>query len=362
MTQLLDRAVERRYIVLACAAICLWAAELAQTGGSSGDWVLFVNASRSISDVTSVGVFFGPLMLLAAKPFTTLSLTAGWLLMSSICMCVAVVTIRWIEDVARLCGLASTQDRERTVLLGGMFVLYALSEPGASWGHPEDVFAIACIAFCLRAVAQGRWIVGALSIAAAADFKSWALLALPLAGACAAPRLRGVGLAVLVVTLSWLPFWLLHHGGVNTAPIHPQVEAWSGPSILGSAVSSSPAWPRYAQVIAALPLGALAIWRGRWELVMMVAFAIRINLDPATLVYYGAGALVGVFVWDTVRPLRVPGARTAVGCAALFMVPEDTHAFHVDGGGIDAVLRLLVLVVAIGAALQARPAERTSTA
>lgn len=365
MRRLLDAAVSRRYLVLSVAGGCLWGAKLWRSGGESGDWVLFVHAARSISQVSSVGVFFGPLMLVLAKPFTHLSLTTGWVVMSGLCLVMALLTIRWAEDLGAAVSPASQQARERVTLLGGALVLYGLAEPGVSWGHPEDVFALAAVVLCLRAVARDNWTGAALSLAVAIDFKSWAVLALPLAAARAGARLRGLALVAGAVFLSWLPFLLIHHGSLDTTPILPPIQAWSGPAVLGGAVGASPDWPRDAQVATALALGAMALRRGRWELVPILAFAVRINLDPAVFVYYGAGALVGAFVWDIVSPGRVPALRTLAVCTALFVIPNDLGTLTLSSTwrpAIEAALRLLVLLAGM-AALAARgyAAKNSST-
>lgn len=364
MIRILDLAASRRYVILPLAATCMWAGQVATRAESPGDWQQLTHAAASITTTPSVGVFFGPIMLMLTKPFTYLSLTAGWIVMSGLSMGVAAFTIRWVEDLGRQSPIGSEVVRERTVLVGGLIALYALSEPAVSWGHPEDVFALACVVLALRAVGRDQWLAGALVMAGGIDFKSWAVLALPLACACAGARLRGPVVTVCAVALTWLPFLLLHHGGPQTTPVYPPVEPWSGADILGAVAGTSPTWPRDAQVAVALLLGGLAVLQSWPELVPAIAFAVRINLDPATWVYYGAGAILGLFIWDATRPTRVPGARTIAGCLALFALPADLGTIDLSEAwtlGLKALLRLLVLLAVVAPLAWGYAAKNSST-
>jgi hypothetical protein len=69
----------------------------------------------------------------------------------------------------------------------------------------------------------------------------------------------------------------------------------------------------------------VAIWRGRWPAVLLVAMAARIMLDPGVYAYYTSGALLGTIVVDlVVTRWRLPWA-TAIA-AILLYAARFTHA------------------------------------
>jgi hypothetical protein len=90
--------------------------------------------------------------------------------------------------------------------------------------------------------------------------------------------------------------------------------------------------------------GAVAIRRGRWPAVLLVAVAARIMLDPGVYAYYTSGALLGTIVVDlVVTRWRLPWATATA--AVLLYAARFTHAlipFNLHQLGI------LRLVFAIG--------------
>jgi hypothetical protein len=87
----------------------------------------------------------------------------------------------------------------------------------------------------------------------------------------------------------------------------------------------TPWWDRSAQLLLGVAGGAVAIWRGRWPAVLLVALAARIMLDPAVYAYYTSGALLGTIVIDlVVTRWRLPWA-TAIA-AVLLYAARFTHA------------------------------------
>ncbi|HEX3705804.1 MAG TPA: hypothetical protein VHV76_04160, partial [Mycobacteriales bacterium] len=250
--------------------------------------------------------------LVLGYPFTFIGASTGWIICSALCMVLGLLTIWCVEQTAEVAGLGSRRVRERAVLFGGLFLMYAWALPGARWGHPDDVVALLCVAVAGRGVVSQRWLVAAVMIAVAIDAKPWAALVLPLAAACSGKRLRGLVVAMICAGLPWLPFYLLQHGHV--ASLNLPVTADSGLHYLGVAIGASPAWARELQLAVALPLGAYAVAKQKWYLVSVIAFAVRINLDPVTVPYYTTGVVFGLFAWDVMRPPRFWGGRTAMGC------------------------------------------------
>ena len=357
-----EELVPRRYIVLAVAAATFAAYWLHRTHLAGGDWVGFVNDASSLSAVPNIGIYRGPVALLFAFPFSHASLAVGWVAASTVCMALGLVTIRCVEQTAEVVGIGTQRDRQRAVLIGGVFLLFAWSLPGAEYGHADDVIVLTCTALAARALANGRWLWASIAIGVAIDTKPWAALALPLAAACSGRRFRGVVAVIVTGLVIWIPFGLFTHGGVDFASLDLPVFADSDLHYLGVAVGSTPSWPRALQLVTAVALGGYAVTKRRWYLVPAIAFAVRINLDPETWPYYMTGAVFGLFMWDAVRPARVWGGRTALGCIALLLLPMDTDASYVFGAAFGPLLvglRLLVAIAPIAALLL--PPHRSTT-
>lgn len=355
--EVIDEAVlPRRYFVLGAAALTFAAMWWHLNNASGGDWILFVRAARAMRHVPNVGVYVGPFALFFALPFSYLGHTAGWLFASVICMGLGLVTIRLVEHTAEIAGVGSSRDRQRVVLFGGVFLMYVWALPGARWGHADDVIALTCIALAGHAIVTRRWLVASLAIAFAIATKPWAGLAIPLAAACSGRRVRGLAVAVVGAALPALPFVLLHHGHLDAASLELQVDPDSLIHYLGEPVYAQPGWPRELQLVLGLPLGAYAVCKERWYLVPAIAFAVRLAFDPSTALYYVTGAIFGLLLWDIMRPLRIPGLRTAIGCVALSLLPTELDGFHIYGStGIAIVIGLRLLAIVAPVAALRRP-------
>jgi hypothetical protein len=101
-----------------------------------------------------------------------------------------------------------------------------------------------------------------------------------------------------------------------------------------------------------LALGALAVVRGRWPAVVMVAAAARIALDPGVYSYYTAAILLGAVIWDIQarqgRTFPLWSWLVFVGLFACRYLPLSPHVL--------GVLRLGVCFVVTAAVF--RPARR----
>lgn len=360
--ELLDRVAARRYPILAASAVYFWLGGLWLVNFGSGDWGQFVHIATSLRTAMPVGLYVGPLVVPLAWVFSHLTLTTGWVIVSGLCMAGAVFAIRCLEVAAATFGVMDTRGLHRTVLLGGLFAVYAISQPGVAAGHADDVIAFAAAAVAVRGVASQNWVVASLAVAASIDTKPWAGLMLPLAFACTGARVRGLVVAVCSSLALWLPFLVIQRHAFEFGSLNLPVEVGSGPHYLGAALGSTPGWPRVVQIAVALPLGAFAVAKGRFFLVPLIALATRVNLDPATTWYYQAGPVFGAFVWDVMRPMRLAGMRTALVCVATLLLPKDLgllHALHGSSPGIlYAALRLLVLVVPVVALLRRSSVRR----
>ncbi|MEV6849293.1 hypothetical protein [Actinoplanes sp. NPDC051411] len=186
--------------------------------------------------------------------------------------------------------------------------------------HLDDVLALVGGVAALAAARAGRPILAGLLLGLAADAKPWALgfaaLLLLLPGWRA--MLRASASTAAVIALGWLPFFLadprtsraLHFTIANT-PL-------SALRALGFTDPRTPPWDRPVQALLGIALGIIAVRRGRWPAVLLLAVAARIALDPGTNRYYAAGAVVGALVWDLAGSrLRFPW-WTAAAALSLF--------------------------------------------
>ena len=195
------------------------------------------------------------------------------------------------------------------------------------FAHIDDLMALGFSVAALHAVARRHPVWAGLALAAAADSKPWAaafvvlLLALPRRQWLTALAAFTGGIAVV-----WLPFLLADPRTVAA------VTRFTIPNDRSSALRAlgvmdprTPWWDRSAQLLLGLAGGAVAVRRGRWPAVLLVAVAARILLDPGVYAYYTAGALLGTIVVNlVVTRWRVPWAT--VTAALLLYAARFTHA------------------------------------
>ncbi|MGN6472245.1 MAG: hypothetical protein ACTHK4_01175 [Mycobacteriales bacterium] len=349
----------RRYVVLAICAVLIWLDTLHAAGGEGTDWHFFLTGAHALTSESGLHVYarmpylqFGPLALLVGVVFRHLGPHDGWVVVSALGMVLGVLCLRVLERTAAALG----GDGSRTatcVLIGGPFFLAAWASPAVSEGHPDDVLALLALSGVAWAVATRRWLVAAVLIGVATACKPWAILVLPLAAAISGSRIRGPLVAVGVAVAPWLPFVATDLGTRKVGSLHLPVEAASSLHYLGLHVGATPGWPRPVQLVAALVLGSLAVARGRWTLVPLIAFAVRINLDPAAIDYYAAGPVLGAMLWDLTKPRHGLPVRTVVAWFALLYVPSDLLTVGAGGSAYDVLvvgLRVAVLAAAVLAA------------
>lgn len=351
-----ERVLPQKYTLLLTIAALFWAFQPARTGASGNDWINLVHVAQHLGSSSLVVVYVGPVALLVVYPFSLLGVVGGWIACSVLCLGLGAVAFRCLETAAAFVGFGSQRARDRAAVVGGLFLAYAWSLPGAYYGHVDDVIVLTCVAVALRAVVAGRWWWASIAIAVAIDTKPWALLVLPLVACFAGARWRGLILTAVAAAVPALPFVLIHHGHLDVGFANLAVEIDSDLRYAGVAAYSTPSWTRELQIAVAVPLGVLAVVKKRWYLIPAVALATRVNLDPETHYYYMTGAILGVFVWDLIAPSRVPGGRTALSCFVMVLLPEDlleVGAYHGGGMALVVALRLMVALVAIGAIFRA---------
>ena len=257
-----------------------------------------------------------------------------------------------LAAVWRLVPAAERRRRSR-LLFAGLLFLPVWTELTTHFAHIDDLMALGFSVAALHAVARRHPVWAGLALAAAADSKPWAaafavlLLALP-------RRQRLTALAAFTggIAVVWLPFLLADPRTVAavTQFTIPNDRS-SALRVLGVMDPRTPWWDRSAQLLLGLAGGAVAVRRGRWPAVLLVAVAARILLDPGVYAYYTAGALLGTIVVNlVVTRWRVPWA-TATAALLLYaarftheLIPFNLHQL----GELRLVFAIGVPVMVLG--------------
>jgi hypothetical protein len=276
----------------------VWFAVMAWHGGLA--WHFFVQGAQALSDADDPG---GGFHLYAAAP----------------ALQIGPVAFLVAEGLRVVGGRPDLFAAQVLGTVGGAYVLWQAARLGRRlptaavvffvpvWmylavgsAHLDDVLALVGAVAALAAARAGKAATAGLLLGLAVDAKPWALgfaaLLLVLPGMRS--QLRGAVSASAAVAAGWLPFFLtdprtarvLHFTIVNT-PL-------SALRVLGVTDPRTPPWDRPAQALIGIGLGVLAVRRGRWPAVLLLAVAARIALDPGTNRYYAAGAVVGALIWD----------------------------------------------------------------
>lgn len=179
----------------------------------------------------------------------------------------------------------------------------------------------------------------------AVDAKPWALIFLPIlllagthpadpgAPGVARPRALALaaGSAAAVIAAGWLPFFIAEPGTMTAARYTIENLPDSASRALGVTTPKTPSGDRIAQVATGCAVGVLAIWRGRWPAVILLAVGARIALDPAAHSYYTAGVMLGALNWDMIGVRRPVPLWSALTFGALTVVPLLTSDPHRQG-------------------------------
>lgn len=246
--------------------------------------------------------------------------------------------------------LARQRVLQWTFLCGGAVFMVAWVQLAVGYGHLDDALALLLAVLALMAAVKGHPVLTGLAVGLATDAKPWALIFLPvllLSGGLRSRRspgraarpvrghlaawARAAGCAAAVIAAGWLPFFLADPGTV--AAMHYAIKNLPDSALraLGVIAARTPSWDRSAQVIAGCVLGGLAVWRGRWPAVILLAVGARIALDPAAHGYYTAGVLAGALIWDMLGARRPFPIWTVLSFCALNIVPELTASSPVLG-------------------------------
>ena len=231
-----------------------------------------------------------------------------------------------------------------TFLTVGVLFTAAWAELSARWGHPDDAAAILLIvaAIVLMRRQHAGWM--ALSVAAAVDFKPWAIAAVPLLlAAHRSTWLRSTAIIAAGVLIAWLPFLLADHQTLRALQFAIPNVADSSLRVLGVHNASTPHWLRTVQLGLALLLAGLLALRGQWSSVLIAVVATRMLFDPATKGYYTAGLIAATALFDLIESGRRPWL-TYAATLFLFLPNYFLGSYPVLRG----ILRAVVLLSIIG--------------
>jgi hypothetical protein len=299
----------------------LWT--LIQAKGAGGSWHYFAQGSRLLfADDGGEGLHLyaahpelqiGPLTFLMARPFQLLGPMEGRVI------AVVLMSLTGPPLLAVLWRLVPVPARSpHRLLAAGLLFLPVWGILGTHAGHLDDVLALACGVAAMYALNSGNAIATGLLIAAAADCKPWALAFAPLL--LALPRRdwwRAALAAAAALMAAWLPFLLYDPSTLNASRFTIPTAVSSGLHVLGFTDPQTPSWDRPAQLLLGCLLGTIAVVRGRWPAVILLATSARILLDPEVYGYYTSGVLLGAVAFELiVARYRVPWL-TMTGVLAL---------------------------------------------
>lgn len=253
----------------------------------------------------------GPLAFVATLPWTLVPTGIGRLIAVVLMTGLGLVSLAL---VVRLIPAADARRRLSRVVPAGLLLLTVWTELATKTGHFDDVLALVLALLAMHAVARRRPVLAALLLAGAADSKPWAIAFVALL--VVLPRsdwLRAGAIWAGAVAVAWLPFVLadphtLHAVSSFVLPNSPS----SALRAIGVLSAHTPRWDRPVQMVVGAGLAALAVRRGAWPAVIVVALAVRVLLDPSVFTYYTAGLLLGAVVFDLVATSwRLPWATIA---------------------------------------------------
>lgn len=261
----------------------------------------------------------GPLTFLAAAPLIPFGLDRSFQIAAIGMTLLGLVVVRLLQGWARdLAGEQSARSRiETATLVGGLVFMPAWVNLAAWYGHLDDAMALAFSVLAVRATTSRKPVQLGLMLGLAVIAKPVAIAFLPLV--LVLPRRqwwRALSVGAVIIALAAAPFLIAAPQTLSAAGgFRIPVEAGSVLRLFGVTATSTPPWDRPLQLLLAWALGLVAVLRGRWPAVVLLAVDARILLDPSVNGYYGAWLLVGTLTWDL---WRAGGAGARTGWRAPF--------------------------------------------
>ncbi|MCW2886989.1 MAG: hypothetical protein QOE54_3154 [Streptosporangiaceae bacterium] len=330
----------------------LWA--LIHVKGAGGSWHYFAQGSQLLfGDDRGEGLHLyaahpelqiGPLTFLVARPLQVLGPGQGRT------VAVLLMSLTGPPLLAALWRLVPVQVRQPSRLLAaGLLFLPIWAELVTHAGHLDDVLALTCGVAAMYTLSNKNALATGLLVAAAADCKPWALAFAPLLLALPRREWWRAGLvAVVGLLVAWLPFLLYDPATINATRFAIPTALSSGLHVLGFTDPHTPPWDRPAQLLLGCLLGTIAVVRGRWPAVILLATSARILLDPEVYGYYTSGVLLGAVAFELIVARHRWPWLTLTGVLALYGVRLLGHVVPISFD-VMAWLRVgyVVLVVAV---------------
>jgi hypothetical protein len=352
----------RRYVILLLVGLASFLPEHFIIGNRATDWVYIEYAARSIVHLNhhypaGFGVYASRPMIQIGPPPIFLVAAVQWLPPALVTfgfgllmVGLGVATVAACEGLARqLFGAGDVQqpNRSQTTLLAGIAIMTAWGFYAARFPHLDDALALWLTVAAMGVIARAKpnaWWLAAVLIGLAVASKPWALGAAPVLGAL--PRQRrshSVLLMLAVVGASYAPFVLADHATVSALSgfrlaLYPS----STLHLLGVPLGEAPGWVRNAQIGLALLIGFALLRSGRWWLIPLAAFSIRVVLDPQVWGYYALGPMTGALIVDLRRGSRLPWLTLVTGAVEI-LGPE----LWLGGSGYLRLVWFLVVAALI---------------
>ena len=362
-----DRVLRLRFVLLALLAGCA-----AVLSGGRGDWNQFVDTGRAMFGSSGVHVFVdhpevqtGPLNL-ALTAALSVTPRAGFPAAAVIVALCGLVILVLLERCGRV-RVGDPAALGARTLLGGLMLLGWWAQLGR-FGHLDDAIVLTLAVGALVLAERGGYLPAAVLVGLAAGFKPWAVI---FVGLCVPPRppagvvdaegpspwSRWVPPLVAAATSAvwWLPFLVGDRSTISSLRPTVLTAPDSVLRLMGLVDAVDSPGLRLGQLAIAASAGVFVASRGRRELVIAVAVAVRIAIDPGTWSYYTAGVMVGLLAWAWLSSSRV--VPWSLLLASLLLAPE----WLVGDPDLRAFGRLVVCVaVVVGAGLAAT--RRTAAA
>lgn len=351
-----ERVWPRRVVWLTLIAYAaLWS--LLDRTSPLGSWGYFRRAARALvlgGDHGGLHIYhyhpeyqFGPAATFASIPFAFLPKGIDKV---AVGVALTVIGLACVHLVASV-GIAGRWGRPEplTLLWVGALLIPIWSELSINNGHLDDALALLFALLTLRAAAHAHPLGAGLCLAVAIDAKPWALAFAPLL--LALPRRRrepALVALVLGVLAGWLPFFVADPDTIKALLFTIEIADDSPLRVLGVTAAETPSWCRPAQLAIAWGVGAWAVRRGQWGLVLLGAVAARIGLDPETFRYYTTGAAIAALVADRWQGWRYPWLTLAT-LSALWLPSRVLRELLPDGarGAVRLTWTLAMVTVAV---------------
>ena len=243
-------------------------------------------------------------------------------------------TVWLVEQIAMAAGL-DRQIVERMALIGGL-LLAPVWATTLMIGHPEDVLATILIVLTVYWAVRWRPVLAGLTFGIGFAFEPWvAFMAALLFMATRRDTLVAVTSAAGAALLPWLPFLVADPGSMSAARPYEVVNSDSALHLFG--VTGAPAWVRPVELLLCIAMGWLAVRRGRYLAVPMIAAATRLLVDPLIIPYYHLAIIAGAVLLDATSARRRP-------VLTLLAIATWLVAFRDYSPAVRGVIHLILIV------------------